>query len=102
MLALHANRQAHWNKLDRLTVQSGRGKVPEATKVEAMPHGILGDPMVLERPAASAKARAMEYRQRAVELRELAENPSLVEYTRDRLLDLAEQFDQLATSVERY
>jgi len=44
----------------------------------------------------------MEYRQRAVELRELAENPSLVEYTRDRLLDLAEQFDQLATSVERY
>ena len=46
-------------------------------------------------------ARAVRYRERATQLREMAEDIHLVGHVRDSLFRLADQLDQLAVTVER-
>jgi hypothetical protein len=56
---------------------------------------------ILEWPIDAANARAVRYRERATQLREMAEDIHLVGHVRDSLFRLADQLDQLAVTVER-
>lgn len=56
---------------------------------------------ILEWPVEAANARAVAYRERASQLRQMAEDARLVAHIRDSLFRLADQFDGLAEAAER-
>ena len=59
----------------------------------------IGDAGILEFFATAAHARAAGYRERAAQLREMAESEPIGRL-RERLLDLSRQFEALASSID--